>query len=92
MSVIVPEPPCMAKTCWELALGSVKEKSLSIVLPGLTSGAGLALQIAFHVPALQRLQGSMAGIHSDTETATDCPEGCYYQVTYTNPCAVFAQI
>lgn len=54
MSVVVPEPPCMAETCWKLPLGSVKEKSLSIVLPGLTSGAGLALQIAFHIPALQR--------------------------------------
>lgn len=47
--------PCMAETCWKLALGSVKEKSLTIVLPGLTSGAGLVLQIASHTPTLQRL-------------------------------------
>lgn len=56
MSVVVPEPPCMAETCWKFALGSVKEKCLSIVLPGLTNGAGLALQIAFHTQALQRLE------------------------------------
>ncbi|KAF2978535.1 hypothetical protein EK904_013392 [Melospiza melodia maxima] len=77
MSVIVPEPPCMAETCWKLALGSGKEKSLSIVVPGLTSGAGLALQIAFYAPAPQRLKGSIAGIHSDTKTAADCPEGLF---------------
>jgi len=54
MSAVVPEPPCMAETCWKFALRSVKEKSLSIVLPGLTNGAGLALQIAFRIQVLRR--------------------------------------